>query len=55
MFNPFLLENRPPKWYPFLRNQERRSINNMMELNWSLLADLEDLIYENQSMVISER
>jgi len=27
----------------------------MMELNWSPLADLEDLIYENQSLVTSER
>ena len=28
---------------------------NMTQLNWSELADLEDLIYENQTLVTSER
>jgi len=27
----------------------------MMDMQWSSLADLEDLIYENQQMVASER
>ena len=27
----------------------------MAELNWSALADLEDLIYDNDFLIVSER
>jgi len=35
-------------------NTERR-FDRMTNTNWSSLADLEDLIYENQNVVASER
>ena len=34
-------------------NKERRLL--MTQKHWSSLADLEDLIYENQKLVASER
>ena len=35
-------------------NKERR-FDRMTNTNWSSLADLEDLIYENRNTVASER
>ncbi len=35
--------------------QERKEVEDMNGTNWSSLADLEDLIYENQKTVASER
>ena len=35
-------------------NKERR-FDSMMHTAWSSLADLEDLIYENRNVVVSER
>lgn len=32
-----------------------RRFDRMTNMNWSSLADLEDLIYENQNTVASER
>ena len=35
--------------------QERKEVEDMNGTNWSSLAGLEDLIYENQKTVASER
>ena len=35
--------------------QERKEVEDMNGTNWSSLVDLEDLIYENQKTVASER
>ena len=40
-------------WNTF--EKKRRLISTMMELHWSPLADLEDLIYESNCPTASER